>query len=79
MMTLVTNVTHTRVPTMYKYLIAFYTPTHLPIASLTPLGHSHAHYSTNMGGCNPNDTTHVISHDYRPSWAQASVKTNLLL
>ena len=28
--------------------------------------HSHARYLTNMGGCNPNDTTHVMSHNYRP-------------
>ena len=66
---------HTR-PYHVQVLIASCIPTHLPIASLTPLGHSHAHYPTNMGGCNPNDTTHVISHGYRPSWAQASVTTN---
>ena len=52
MMTLVTNVTHTSVPTMHRCLTASLTPTHLFIASLTPLGYSHAHYLLNMGRCN---------------------------
>ena len=56
MMTLVTNVTLTRVASMYKCLLDSYGHTHLPLASLTLSRHSHAHYLTNMGGCNPNDT-----------------------
>ena len=79
MMTLVINATHKGVPIMHRCLTSSLVPTHLPIASLTPFGHSRAHYLLKKVGCNLNHTTHVISHDYRPSWAQAGVKTNLLL
>ena len=79
MMILVTNATHKRVPTMYRCLTTYLIPTHLPIASLTLAGHSHAHHLTKMGGCNPNDATHMMSHDYRPSWAHVTIIVNLLL
>ena len=55
-MILVTNVTHTLVPTMYRCLIASLPLTHLPIASLIVIGHSHANYLSNIGGYDLIDT-----------------------
>ena len=60
MMTLVTNITHTRAPPMYKCLTSSLTLTHLPIESLTPLGHSHALYFSKMGAYNSDDTDPYI-------------------
>ena len=56
MMVIVINVPHACVITMYKCLRASLTPTHLPIASSIPFGHSHAHYLSSIRGYDTNVT-----------------------
>ena len=46
--------------------------------SLDIFKHFHAHYLTNMGGCNPNDTSHATCRYYRSPWTHSSITANLL-